>query len=74
MNYLKEIIEERPASEGDQIKAAIRHLFVSSREGETYTEDNPLKVFVTNVNGVANKILNLYKHPTKRGAVVMWYD
>lgn len=62
------------AYEGSQIKLAIRRLFVSSREGIVYTEGDPLRVVVEGVNGSDRMVLCLYKHPTKPGAVVMWYE
>lgn len=75
MSYLNEIAEERPLSEGDQIKAAIRELFCESRNGAAYTEDEPLKRLVGNVNGSGiTKVLCLFKHFDIKGGVVMWYE
>ena len=73
--FLDDVKSERPLSEGDQIKAAIRTMFVTSRKtGRFFTEDDPLKVTVRGVNGTAGEaMLNLARHPTRRGAVVMWY-
>jgi hypothetical protein len=68
------VLEERPASEGDQIKNAIRYLFESSRTGAFYDETHPLKALITNVNGKIEATLCLCKHPVKHGAVIMWYE
>lgn len=67
------VMIERPASEGDQIKNAIRYLFETSRQGALYNETYPLEVRIKNVNGRDAAILCLYRHPEKHGAIVMWY-
>ncbi|MFW6002024.1 MAG: hypothetical protein ACOCQD_01650 [archaeon] len=75
--HTNSVIAERPQaplSEGDQIKIAIRTLFEESRNGFVFTEDNPLKIAINNVNGKSFSKLCLHKHPTKKGAVVMWYE
>ena len=75
MSYDEEILLERPLSEGDQIKSAIRELFVNSRKiGNIYSETSPLRKKITGVNGVAEKYLCLCKHDTKKGALVLWYE
>ena len=74
MSYELEVAQERPLSEGDQIKAAIRELFCESRNGAVYTPDEPLRKAVGRVNGSATKALCLFKHPDIKGAVVMWYE
>ncbi len=75
MAYITEVAQERPLSEGDQIKAAIRELFCESRNGAVYTKDQPLIKLIGNVNGSgATKMLCLFKHPDIYGAVVMWYE
>lgn len=74
MCYDDEILLERPLSEGDQIKSAIRELFVTSRQGVIYDEKFPLRKKITGVNGSAEKYLCLCKHETKRGALVLWYE
>lgn len=74
MDYDKEILMERPLSEGDQLKSAIRELFCRSREGAVYSEKDPLRKRITGVNGTAEKYLCLCKHETKRGALVLWYE
>ena len=74
MKYDKDVLNERPMSEGDQIKSTIRELFCNSREGVVYTESAPLKRKIVGVNGVAEKNLCIYKHETKHGAIVMWYE
>lgn len=74
MTYDQEIQLERPLSEGDQLKSAIRELFCSSREGMVYSESSPLRKKITGVNGAAEKVLCLCKHETKRGALVLWYE
>ena len=72
--YLEQVLIERAASEGDQLKAAIRELFETSREGAIYSEDNPLSRHITGVNGVAEKTVHLCKHPDKKGAIIIWYE
>lgn len=74
MQYLREVLVERAPSEGDQIKAAIRELFVTTREGAAHTREDPLRVHVTGVNGSAEKTLCLFRHPDLAGAVVLWYE
>lgn len=74
MNCDDSVKLERPLSEGDQIKAAIRELFHNSRNGEVYTETKPMAKIITNVNGGGEMTLCLCKHTTKKGAVVMWYQ
>ena len=69
-----DILIERPMSEGDQIKSAIRELFMTSREGVVYEEKFPLRKKIAGVNGSSEKWLCLCKHDTKRGAVVLWYE
>ena len=66
---------ERPLSEGDQIKTAIRTLFETSREGYKYTRENPFTFEVVGVNGTfITKVLCLYRHEDIPGGVVMWYE
>ena len=72
--YSTDVAIERPLSEGDNIKVAIRTLFETSRDGAIYTEENPLRRVITNVNGSKTATLCLIKHPTKHGAVVLWYE
>ena len=74
MNYHTEVAQERPLSEGDQIKTAIRELFCESRNGSIYTQEEPLRRAVGYVNGNATKALCLFRHPEIKGAVVMWYE
>lgn len=74
MTYEDEVKLERPLSEGDQIKVAIRTLFVESRNGSVFTEEDPLRVPVHDVNGSAEKTLCLIRHQTKPGALVLWYE
>lgn len=74
MTYEQEVALERPLSEGDQIKVAIRTLFVEGRNGELFNEQNPLRKHIFNVNGVAEKVLCLHPYVYRRGAVVMWYE
>ena len=74
MSYKDEVAIERPLSEGDQIKAAIRELFSRSRNGSVYTQDEPLLRMVGAVNGSDVKTLCLFRHPEISGAVVMWYE
>lgn len=68
------VLIERPASEGDQIKNAIRYLFETSRQGAIYSERSPLEVKMKYVNGIDEATLCLCKHPERRGAVIMWYE
>ena len=69
------VLTERPLSEGDQIKTAIRTLFETSREGYKYTREDPLMYEVTGVNGTNDSMmLCLYRPKTIPGGVVMWYD
>lgn len=72
--YVKSVSNERPLSEGDQVKIAIRTLFEESRKGYMFTEEEPLKQTIHNVNGHLTATLCLCKHPTKKGAVIMWYE
>lgn len=74
MSYEKEVALERPLSEGDQIKVAIRTFFVERRNGSSFTEDAPLRRSITSVNGTAEATLCLAEHTTKRGAVILWYE
>lgn len=74
MTYITEVAQERPLSEGDQIKAAIRELFCESRQGYVFTQDKPLRRTIEIVNGDGTKDLCLFKHPDIYGAVVMWYE
>lgn len=75
MTYQEEVAQERPLSEGDQIKVAIRELFCESRNGAVYTQEQPLRKLIGNVNGSgATKTLCLFKHPEISGALVMWYE
>lgn len=75
MDYRDQVCQERPLSEGDQIKAAIRELFTESRNGTTFTQTTPLRRAVGNVNGSGEvKVLCLVKHEKIKGAVVMWYE
>lgn len=72
--YVKSVAIERPLSEGDQVKIAIRTLFEESRKGSVFTEEEPLKRVIHNVNGHSTATLCLHKHATKKGAVIMWYE
>lgn len=72
--YDKEVMLERPLSEGDQIKSAIRELFCTSRDGLVYNENSPLRKRITGVNGAAEKDLCLCKHSERRGALILWYE
>lgn len=74
MEYQKQVLQERPLSEGDQVKIAIRELFCESRKGSVYTQYNPLKKTINNVNGNSTETLCLFKHDKIPGAVVMWYE
>lgn len=74
MNYETEVAQERPLSEGDQIKVAIRELFCESRAGTVYTKENPLRRRIKGVNGSAEKYLCLFKSSEIKGAVTMWYE
>lgn len=74
MTYEEEIKLERPLSEGDQIKIAIRTMFEERRKGQVITSQFPLKIHINNVNGVAEKNLCLHPHESQRGAIVMWYE
>lgn len=75
MAYLDEVALERPLSEGDQIKTAIRELFCESRNGAVYTQEQPLRRLIGNVNGSGDvKTLCLFKHPEITGALVMWNE
>jgi hypothetical protein len=75
MVYQNEVAQERPLSEGDQIKAAIRELFCESRNGAVYTQEKPLRKLIGNVNGSGvTKTLCLFKHTDIPGALVMWYE
>jgi len=75
MDYKSEVSLERPLSEGDQVKSAIRELFCESRNGAVYTQEEPLKRLVGNVNGSGiTKTLCLFKHSDIKGGVVMWYE
>lgn len=67
-------MDDAVKNEGGQIKAAIRKLFETSRAGAVYSEYNPLRVPVTGVNGEGDAVLCLHKHPSKRGALVLWYE
>lgn len=68
------VMVERPMSEGDYIKVAIRTLFNLKREGMTFTLDNPMHFPVYNVNGSGTKTLCVCPHETQKGAVVLWYE
>lgn len=74
MTYEQEIALERPLSEGDQIKVAIRTMFEERRKGQVITSQFPLKKRVFNVNGAAEKNLCIHPHEERRGAIVMWYE
>lgn len=74
MTYKERVLLERPMSEGDQIKAAIREVFETARQGTVYSISDPLRRKVTGVNGVAEKVLCLGKYMDKPGAIVLWYE
>lgn len=75
MHYQNEVAQERPLSEGDQVKAAIKELFCESRHGAVYTQEQPLRRLIGNVNGSGDvKTLCLFKHADIPGALVMWYE
>lgn len=59
--------------EGGQIKLAIRHVFVESRQGALFTEAAPYEVKVDGVNGSATKTLQAWKHPDLHGTIVLRY-
>ena len=74
MSYEQEVALERPLSEGDQIKVAIRTMFEERRKGQVITDQFPLRKHIFNVNGKAEKILCLHPHEVRHGAIVMWYE
>lgn len=74
MNYEQEVALERPLSEGDQIKVAIRTMFTEGRKGAMFDAAHPLRKHIFNVNGEAEKILCLHPFEDRRGAIVMWYE